>query len=133
MKNGPCIPVAKPSTTTNCTCPSGSKLSLVHKTDGTDAYVCQSCPPGQVITSSGSCGRCPDGKAAIPGIFIREWAKGPVSKLFKTECSGDSCNGVSSFICCHFCEISIFFCFCGFESPHKYARITVALAALFHS
>ena len=95
MKVGPCIADPKPVMKHNCTCPSGSKLTLIHKTDGKDTYICQSCPPGQVITSSGTCGPCLAGKAAIPGIFIKEWPMGPVSKLFRTECSGDNCNGVS--------------------------------------
>lgn len=94
MKKGPCISGLRPLMIVNCTCPSGSKLTLVHKTDGKDTYVCQSCPRGQVIDGTGKCGPCPAGKAAIPGIFIKEWAMGPVSKLFRTECSGDNCNGV---------------------------------------
>ena len=97
MKKGPCISHRQPLKIVNCTCPSGSKLTLVHKTDGKDTYICQSCPRGQVIDGTGKCGPCPAGKAAIPGIFIKEWAMGPVSKLFRTECSGDNCNGVSCY------------------------------------
>ena len=95
MKTGPCISESKPEKTTNCTCPFGSKLTFVHRTDSPDAYICKSCPRGQVITSSGSCGNCPDGKAAIPGVFINEWPMGPISSLFNTQCSGENCYGVS--------------------------------------
>ena len=103
MKKGPCIPLKEvPSMTTNCTCASGSILKPLSRTGKTDAYICQSCPPGQVIASSGKCGRCPNGKAAIPGIFIREWPSGPIFKLFKTACSGDSCSGVRFLLIYHY-------------------------------
>lgn len=109
--SGPCISKSLPASTTNCTCPSGSKLTLLHKTDGvSDVYTCQSCPKGQIIGSTGACGYCPDGKAAISSVHLFEWPLGPLSSIFKTACSGDYCSGVSYFPL----FVAIKFCFDAF-------------------
>lgn len=132
---GPCIPEIRVAPTTNCTCQSGSKLTLLHQTDGTsDTYICQSCPKGKVIDSHGSCGRCPKGQAAIPGIFIKEWPKGNLPSIFKTECSGNICAGVSC-VTCYFQFLSyilVIFHFISTFYPH-YTCLSVDLYIIYFS
>ena len=97
MKSGPCVASSVIVSPASCTCPPGSILKTLHQTDGSsDKFYCDFCSTGNVVNDKGECGRCKNGMAAIPGIFIKEWPKGPIPELFKTRCSGEQCPEVRS-------------------------------------